>query len=189
MRIGNWEINKITDRITVSELLLMMVATVGVVSLSLVAGNAIQLLKKRKKYYRPGYLDARLKSLIKQGLLKKEIINGEKIISLTAKGERELAVFKYRQNHKGKKVRWDGKWRVVIFDIKEKHRKIRDELRIELTEVGFKQLQQSVWVTPYDCSKYVEMIKAELNTGYSVIFLVVEYIDQAEQVKMWFNLK
>lgn len=189
MRIGNWEINKITDRMTVSELLLIMIGAVGVISLSLVAGNAIQLLKKRKKYYRPTYIDDRLKNLIKQGLLKREIIDGKKNISLTTKGERELAVLKYRQNYKGKKFRWDGKWRVVIFDIKEKHRKIRDELRIELTEIGFKQLQQSVWITPYDCSEYVEMIKAELNTGYSAMFLVVEYIDQAEQVKMWFNLK
>ncbi len=40
--------------------------------------------------------------------------------------------------------KWDGKYRLVIFDIPEKNKKIRDWLRQELYFIGYKKLQESV---------------------------------------------
>lgn len=40
---------------------------------------------------------------------------------------------------------WDGKWRVVIWDIPEKRRMARDLLRYKLKQLGFSQLQKSIW--------------------------------------------
>ncbi len=45
---------------------------------------------------------------------------------------------------------WDKKWRVVIFDISELNRRVRDGLRHKLRELGFGMLQESVWITPHD---------------------------------------
>ena len=45
-----------------------------------------------------------------------------------------------------KPKRWDGKWRILIFDIREKVRRRRDEF-VDLLRLGFK-LQNSVWVFP-----------------------------------------
>lgn len=45
---------------------------------------------------------------------------------------------------------WDGKWRVVVFDIKEKRKKSRESLRYKLLSLGFGKLQESVYVTPLD---------------------------------------
>lgn len=39
---------------------------------------------------------------------------------------------------------------MVLFDIKEKNKYLRDNLRYKLKELGFSQLQKSVWITPYD---------------------------------------
>src|SRR3989344_2297817 len=49
-----------------------------------------------------------------------------------------------------KKWRWDGKWRILIFDVPEKIRGKRDFLRRELIDFGFYPLQKSVWVYPYN---------------------------------------
>lgn len=43
---------------------------------------------------------------------------------------------------------WDGTWRLVLFDVPESRRGIRNKLRRYLSEHGFGYLQNSVWVTP-----------------------------------------
>jgi DNA-binding transcriptional regulator PaaX len=43
---------------------------------------------------------------------------------------------------------WDGKWRVVLFDVPTGHDAQRERLRRYLRERGFGCLQKSVWLTP-----------------------------------------
>lgn len=40
----------------------------------------------------------------------------------------------------------DGKWRIFIFDIPEKRKRDRDEIRMNLIKFGYKMLQKSVWI-------------------------------------------
>ena len=49
--------------------------------------------------------------------------------------------------------KWDGKWRIVIWDVPEKRRVARDLLRNKLKYLGFQQLQKSVWVTKKNCTQ------------------------------------
>ena len=48
---------------------------------------------------------------------------------------------------------WDGKWRIVVWDIPEKRRAARDLLRFKLKMLGFKLLQKSIWVCKKNCTK------------------------------------
>jgi len=48
---------------------------------------------------------------------------------------------------------WDGFFRVVIYDISEETRKIRDRFRLKLKQLGFGLLQKSVWISPHDFLK------------------------------------
>lgn len=48
---------------------------------------------------------------------------------------------------------WDGKWRIVVFDIPEKHKKLRHALRWKLREWEFTFWQKSVWVSKKDLVK------------------------------------
>jgi phenylacetic acid degradation operon negative regulatory protein len=43
---------------------------------------------------------------------------------------------------------WDGKWRMVVFDLPEKQRGLRNELRKQLRTARFGGLQGSVWISP-----------------------------------------
>lgn len=60
---------------------------------------------------------------------------------------------------------WDGKWRLVIWDIPEKRRKARDLLRYQLKQLGFKKFQQSVWASKKNCTlllkKYIKDVGIE----------------------------
>ncbi len=44
--------------------------------------------------------------------------------------------------------RWDGRWRLVLFDVPEARRGTRNKLRLYLQDRGFGYLQKSVWITP-----------------------------------------
>lgn len=44
--------------------------------------------------------------------------------------------------------RWDGRWRLVLFDVPETRSTERDKLRRYLQQRGFGYLQNSVWITP-----------------------------------------
>ncbi|MEK7616459.1 MAG: CRISPR-associated endonuclease Cas2 [Patescibacteria group bacterium] len=48
---------------------------------------------------------------------------------------------------------WDGKWRIVIFDVPEKRRGARNMLRDNLKKWGFTKWQQSVWATKKNCTQ------------------------------------
>ena len=52
-------------------------------------------------------------------------------------------------------TKWDGLWRLVVFDISEENRKLRDLLRRKLRSLGFAMFQKSVWVTPLDVTEQV----------------------------------
>lgn len=58
---------------------------------------------------------------------------------------------------------WDGKWRLVSYDIPEKNRAVRDLLRYKLKEFGFTKLQNSVWKSKVDCVIQLRMFIDELG--------------------------
>lgn len=91
-----------------------------------------------------------------------EFVDDEELmLKLTDKG-REKAVLAELQGSDGK---WDGCYRIVIFDVPEKRRAARDVLRYNLKNWGFTPWQQSVWVTKKNCTKalrkYIESIGIE----------------------------
>lgn len=66
--------------------------------------------------------------------------------------------------------KWDRNWYLVIFDIPEKLRKKRNILREKLKELGFGQLQQSVWISPINYLPILEKIIFNYQLEPFVIF-------------------
>ena len=101
-----------------------------------------------------------LKRLRETGLV--ELISDEELVfRLTDRG-REKAILASLQIEDEK---WDGRYRVVIFDIPEKRRTTRDLFRSNLKSWGFTPWQKSVWVTKKSCTKplrhYVKILGLE----------------------------
>lgn len=85
---------------------------------------------------------------LKTELIEKIEKNGEIYIRITTKGkktiQRDFPMLQL-QNRK-----WDRKWRIVMFDVEEINKKIREGLRRKLKELGFGMLQKSVFISPHD---------------------------------------
>ena len=171
-------------------IILMTVATAGILAVAVLAPNALQVLKpflkNKKKHNFNYYLNQKTQKLIKDGLIKINIEDGKKFLSLTERGERKLL---YYQLIEKKKPKWDGKWRVVIFDVWENTRQKRDLLRLEIKNFGFIQLQRSVWIYPYPCADFIELLKTDLSFGKNIRYMVVEKLDHDENLRKNFGLK
>lgn len=174
---------------TLGNILLIGIAVVGISSIAIVAPNAMSLLKnvlpedEMKRHYKYRANNS-LKGLINSGYVQEKIVNGQKKFILTIKGKLKYESLKENNNKK-----WDGKWRIVSFDIYEKNRKKRGLLRKELRTYGFQMLQQSIWVYPYPCDEYVALLKSDLSFGKNVQYMLVEYLDIHVELKRAFDLK
>lgn len=84
---------------------------------------------------------------------------------------------------------WDGKWRMVFFDVPEKHRWGRDALRRKLQELGFFELQKSVLVFPYECEDEISFIIEYYGIRKYARFAVIEHLDDDAHLKKKFELK
>lgn len=49
----------------------------------------------------------------------------------------------------GRTRSWDGKWRLIVFDVPESKRNIRDYFRSLLKRLGFAEFQRSMWLCPH----------------------------------------
>ena len=83
---------------------------------------------------------------------------------------------------------WDKKWRIVIFDIPEKLKPVREILRFHLKRMGLRELQQSVFVLPFECSKEVEYLIEFHNVRRFVRYIEAQYIDNELDLKHKFRL-
>ena len=97
---------------------------------------------KRNSYY------SSVSKLLSTGEIERKLDSkGQPYLELTSKGQekfkRKFPILSLQ------KKKWDGNFMIVIFDIEEKERYKRDILRSKLRELGFGQLQESVWVSPY----------------------------------------
>ncbi|MEK7227464.1 MAG: CRISPR-associated endonuclease Cas2 [Patescibacteria group bacterium] len=108
--------------------------------------------------------------------------------SPTAAGTKILDQWQMSNYRIKRPKRWDKKWRVIIFDIPEKKKKMRERVRKILSATGFIRLQDSVWVYPYDCEDVMGLMKTDLGIGKNLLYMIVDQIENDKYLRMDFNL-
>ena len=182
------EVQKITRKTKIQKIILASVATAGILSMAMLAPNAIQTLKlfdKRKSRTFRQTLNNSRRRLIRTGLLE----NKEGFLKLTEKGRQKLEEFERRDYKLTRPKKWDQKWRVLIFDIPEKRKGTREKVRLTLQSLGFKHLQDSVSVFPYDCENLITLLKADFKIGKDMLYLIVEKIENDKNLIDYFGLE
>ncbi len=119
---------------------------------------------------------------------KKYDADGNCSIVLTEKGKIKTLRYKFSEM-KIKNGAWDGRWRIVVFDIPERIRKGRDAMRWKLKELGFRELQKSAFVFPYECKNEIEFIIEYFELRKYVRYGTLDFIDNALHLKEVFGLK
>lgn len=182
-------------RSKVVKAVLISLAAGSFVALAVVAPNALQLLgplvdkSKQGMNNRRYYIKSTLGRLAEKGfIIFKKSENGKSYARLTDKGKQELLKYRLEELIINKPLRWDGKWRIVIYDIKELKRRERNQMRRELINLGFTYLQNSVWVYPYECDEFIALLKTYYGLGRSLLYLVVEKLEDDQRLRKEFGL-
>lgn len=169
------------------KLILEVVADAGMLGIALVAPNVAKAMHKLgliPKRRQTEYISSSASKLVKRGLL---FYDGKRYC-MTSKGENIFRRWQFADFKLEKPKKWDRKWRVIIFDIPEKKRKIRDQIRVLFKSAGFYLLQDSVWVYPYDCEDILTLLKSDLGVGKNVLYLIVDELENDRHLREFFDL-
>ena len=127
---------------------------------------------RRFVWYGPNYeypkstLSAAIARLRKKGLVEKVVDEERVILRLTEGGWDWLIKYKIEDQ-----IEWDGVWRLVIFDIPEKHKRVRETLRRRLKEWGFNPWQKSVWASKKPLTNTLRSLVEELGVQDWVLII------------------
>ena len=185
---------KVRIRTNIEHVLLHTVATAGVLSIMLLAPNALRVLamfdggKRRSK--NPKYLfGSALERLLGKRLIVLQQPPKGKFVRLTDAGKKALALRVAHTPDSRRPRRWDGRWRVVTYDIREAKKGLRQKLAQTLRTFGFYRLQNSLWVYPYDTEALLILLKAHYQIGGEVLYGVMEKIENDGKLRKHFSLK
>ena len=174
----------------IQQAVLATVGLAGIMLVSMAAPNTLQLLGKFKgnKYRFNNQAKTALSKLASREYVVFVTKNGRRYARITDKGRSALLLETMKLTGDARR-RWDKRWRVVMFDISEKRRIVRDSLRKQMRHIGFMRLQDSVWIYPHDCEEVIALLKADLEIGHAVIYMIVEHLENDTRLRQHFGLK
>ncbi len=164
---------------------------IGMLTVALMAPNAVQLFGMGSNRYTLPRTPLRrtLRRFERSGLV--ERVSSERTAwkyQLTKKGKEVLKKRAVETIKIMKPPRWDRKWRIVVFDIPENLRRTRDVFRKKLRDLGFRYVNLSVWVSPYECQVEINAIVEYFKIGKYVRYIRADYFDGMEQAEKMFGL-
>lgn len=80
----------------------------------------------------------------------------------------------------------DGIWKMVIFDIPEKKRQVRNVIRAKLVSLGFQRWQNSIWISPYTMAPEIEEELNELAKHYFIRLIKTTDINVTDDLEKLF---
>lgn len=129
-----------------------------------------------------------------QGLYRSKLIkrtrnaDGSYTFILTEKGKKKVLTYRFN-SMKIQQKKWDKKWRFVCFDIPEKLKSSRNILRAKLRDLGFRELQKSIFIVPFESENEINFVIEYLELRPYVRYGILQSIDNELHFKKRFRLQ
>jgi len=114
--------------------------------------------------------------------------DGTTALTLTADGKEKILKYNLDILEIKKQNKWDGLWRIVIFDIPESKKRARDALSLKFKNMGMLAIQKSVFLCPYECKDEIDFVVEFFGLKPFVRFIIAKDIDIALDLKQKFQL-
>jgi len=136
-----------------------------------------------REHKKQKYLRQSLHRLVARGFVRKR----GNSFSATLRGFRLF----HRSSVRAKETaaRWDGKWRLISFDVPVRENAARNQLRAFLKEFNFYQLHKSVWVCPNALADTFWKLMVEYELDKYCKAMVVEILEGDADLKRHFKIK
>ncbi len=172
------------------------------VLLLLLGGVALRLSGSPSKYFRilnimqkewaninRSVLNRAIRSLYKSRLIETRSNKNGTLTLVLSKDGKEVALTHNLDTMRIERPKqWDGYWRVVLFDVPERLKKVRESLRYHLNNMNFCEFQKSVFVHPFPCREEIEYLIEFYYARRYVRFMLVKEIDNELHLKKHFGL-
>lgn len=143
---------------------------------------------KEWKIFNKKYLRQTIRKLEKKKII--EVIDGGTFaeVRLTEDGRKKVLKMGLESLKISKPDKWDGKWRMVFYDVFDSKKGTRERLRSYLKGAGFYPLQKSVYLHAYPCEKEVEFLKYFLGLSGAVRIVLAEKIENDKEFRDYFGV-
>ena len=172
--------------------ILKVLAVTGFIAVALVAPNALRLFvptgRGRRGRPSPWEIERAFNRLLAGGYIKRKWSRGKEVVAITDRGHQRLHAATLRQQTIAVPKRWDGRWRLVFFDIPHVERVAREMLRRKLKELGFLPVQKSVYLHPYECYDVIKNLRNFYHIDRYLQYAVVERLEHEQHYRHHFKL-
>jgi len=162
--------------------------TLALPNLPLALSPLLKAFSNNKKRIKIQSVKKSLTYLKRERLIRvKKTKDGYELV-LSGEGKRRVLKYNIDKLFINKTEKWDGFWRVVLFDIPENEKKGREALRYHLKKLGFYQLQKSCFIHPYECKNEIDFITEFFQISHYVNFILANRVEGTTQLKKFFDL-
>jgi len=174
-----------------SELLMSVLSMATLLTMTVVAPNAIQALKifEKKKGKRISQKELKLKTrnifyfLRRRGYIEFERRGDDYEMRITDRGKEIIKRLNFQTLVINHPKSWDGKFWQIAIDIPIKYKLAADQLREKLKSLDCYPLQRSLWFYPHDPRGEIEFVARAYGVANYVTFMKIERLEvEDEQV-------
>lgn len=169
--------------------ILVLAAIGGILTVAVVAPNifaAIGKITGRRGFFNQRQFREAVSSLKKKNLITVGTQTGGITVIPTSKGMERVLVISYKRLKIRPQKKWDGVWRIVTFDIPNRHKWGREAFRDKLKNMGFYPLQESVFISPYPCQQEIESLASIFFLKNYIRFIEAHRLDDDSDVREYF---
>ncbi len=177
------------DKGEMARIILSALLAAGVLTVALTAPNAMRLFGyfKPKNTTERNRIKKSLSRLEKQGLIKqKDAMDG--YFTLTAEGKAKAMRYRIEHTKIQRQKKWDGRWRLVMFDVPEEKKRARQAINFALKKIGCARYQKSVFIAPFPCEKEINFVGNVFDARKHIRLVVAERIEGEKTFRARFGL-
>jgi len=140
------------------------------------------------KQYNASYLKRMIRRLQNEKLVTLKEDRGEQQVILTKQGKQRIIKYSLEHLSIEKPSSWDGRWRMIMYDVSDNRKKMRDLFRQTLKTLGFYQIQESVWIYPYPCEEQVSFLREYYGVGNEVLYVIATKMEDDVPYRIFFGI-
>lgn len=133
-------------------------------------------------------LQRAIDNLQKKKFIRIEKKNGKDVFMITERGNWRVRKYAVHELTIVPSKKWDGQWRVIVFDVPERYKQARNAMSAKLKAMGCYPLQKSVFVSPYECKDEIEFITNFFGVQRFVNYMLVKKITEDKKLKLHFSI-
>ncbi|OHA05375.1 MAG: hypothetical protein A2934_01220 [Candidatus Sungbacteria bacterium RIFCSPLOWO2_01_FULL_47_10] len=165
--------------------------TVAVVAPNIFAAFGRMGAGKRRGFYEKGSFQKSIAYLKRHGhiAVQKNESSGQYNITLTRAGRGFVLQEAFQKMKLPTERPWDGKWRLVAFDIPDKKKVMRNAFSKKLKHIGCCQLQKSLFAFPHPCNEEITFISHIYGVSAYIKYIETSLLDSDSELRKEFGLR